>query len=264
MFKPTRSLLLLLPLSLLVQNAVGQETEFNPLGREVPIEELPALVRVQVEWIELTHLKMSELLKEESERKTPGGLLSADAGVLRGKLDSLIGKGEARVIETSVGVARSGQKATVESISEYIFPTEYEPGGIIVESDGKKTISKLPLATAFETKNLGTTLEIEPTIGEDSRIIDLRLLPEITYLNGKTKYGSHKEGESEMEVEMPTFYKLGVNTSATLISGQQLFLASQTPVNLETGQADPELRVMVFVKAEVCFSGLLIPEKKAK
>jgi Flp pilus assembly secretin CpaC len=261
MFKPLRSALLLLSLSLLVQPAVSQETEFNPLGRDVPIEELPALVRIQVEWIELSHVKMTQLLKEESERKSRGGFLSTDGGPLRKKLDALIEKGEARVIETSVVNARSGQKATVESISEFIYPTEYEPGGIVGQADGKKEISKLPLPTAFETNNLGVTVEIEPTVGVDPRLIDLRILPEIKYLVGSSKYGSHKDGESEVEIEMPTFYKLSVNTSATLMSGQQLLLAAQTPVNVETGKPHPDLRAMVFVKAEVCYVGLDIEEE---
>lgn len=268
MFKPLRSLLLLLTLSPLVQTAISQETEFNPLGRVVPVEELPRLVRIQVEWIELPHLKMTELLKEESERKGPSGLLSTDGGPLRKKLETLIGKGEARVIETSLVHCRSGQKATVESITEHIYPTEYEPGGMVVVPAGKdekpKEISKLPLATAFETRNLGVTVEIEPTIGEDDQLIDLRILPELVYLIGKSEYGSHKEGESEVTVEMPTVYKLAVNTSATLLSGQQLFLAAQTPVNLETGKPHPDLRAMVFVKADVCYVGLEMEDEAAE
>ena len=262
MSNPLRTLLLLLLLTLspLVQSAMSQEVEFNPLGRKVPIEELPVLVRIQVEWIELPHLKMSEILRKESERKGPGGLVSTNGAQLHASLESLIGRGEARVIETSVITSRSGQRFTVESIAEHIFPTEYEPGGI-VERPGKKEgkpaeVSTLPTATAFETKNLGVTVEVEPTIGENNQLIDLRILPEIVYLVGKTKYGSHKEGESEVQIEMPTFYKLSVNTSVTLLTGQQFFLASQTPVNVATGQPDADLRVMMFVKADVCYVGL--------
>jgi Flp pilus assembly secretin CpaC len=268
MFKTLRSLLLLLSLFPLVQTAISQETDFNPLGRIVPIEELPTLVRIQVEWIELPHLKMSELLNEESQRKGPGGLLSTNGEPLRKKLEALIVKGEARVIETSIVSARSGQKATIESISEHIYPTEYEPGGMVMVPAGKdekaKEISKLPLATAFETKNLGVTIEIEPTIGEDAQLIDLRILPELVYLIGSSKYGSHKEGESEVTVEMPTFYKLAINTSVTLLNGQQLFLAAQTPVNLETGKPHPDLRAMVFVKADVCYVGLETEDEEAE
>ena len=260
MSNPFRSLLLLLTLSPLVQSAISQEVEFNPLGRKVPVEELPVVARIQVEWIEIPHLQMSEMLRKESERKKPGGLVSTDGGPLRASLESLIGKSEARVIETSVITCRSGQKATVESIAEHIFPTEYEPGGI-VERPGKKEgkpaeVSTLPLATAFETKNLGVTVEVEPTIGENNQLIDLRILPEIVYHVGNTTYGKHKEGESEVEIEMPTFYKVACNTAVTLLSGQQFFLASQTPVNVETGRPDADLRVMVFVKADVCYVGL--------
>ncbi len=260
MLNPIRSCLLLLILSPLFQPAMSQEVEFNPLGRKIPIEELPTLVRIQVEWIELPHLKMSEILRKDAERKRSGGPVSTDGGPLRASLETLIGEGEARVVETSLITCRSGQKATVESIAEHIFPTEYEPGGIVErpgKMEGKPTeVSTLPLATAFETKNLGVTVEVEPTIGENDQLIDLRILPEIVYLVGKTTYGKHKEGESEVEVEMPTFYKVACNTAVVLLTGQQFFLASQTPVNLKTGQPDADLRVMTFVKAEVCYVGL--------
>src|SRR5690606_34434298 len=81
--------------------------------------------------------------------------------------------------------ARSGQKATIEVIREFIYPTEYEPpelptsvgsstvGGLGIGGGltGAGSTSSFPVTpatpTAFETKNTGVTLEIEPTIGEN-------------------------------------------------------------------------------------------------
>ena len=103
--------------------------------------------------------------------------------------------------------ARSGQKATIEIIREFIYPTEYEPpelpnsvgqpaaasaaGGGIVGGGGGGSFPVTPATpTAFETRNTGVTLEIEPTIGENDFVIDLRFVPEIVEFEGFINYGS--------------------------------------------------------------------------
>ena len=100
--------------------------------------------------------------------------------------------------------AKSGQKATIEIIREFIYPTEYEPpeipnsvgggndqGGGIGGGGGGGTIPVTPATpTAFETRNTGVTLEIEPTIGENDFVIDLRFVPEIVEFEGFINYGS--------------------------------------------------------------------------
>lgn len=145
--------------------------------------------------------------------------------------------------------ARSGQKATIEVIREFIYPTEYEPpelpqsvgatggGGIIGGGGGGfgggTSFPVTPATpTAFETKNTGVTLEIEPTIGENDFVIDLRFLPEIVEFEGFINYGSpiQSPGQdilgvptnatiTENRIEMPVFSKRSVNTSLTIYDG---------------------------------------------
>ncbi len=103
--------------------------------------------------------------------------------------------------------AKSGQKATIEIIREFIYPTEYEPpelpqsvgsngnsGGIGGIGGGGGSGGSFPVTpatpTAFETRNTGVTLEIEPTIGENDFVIDLRFVPEIVEFEGFINYGS--------------------------------------------------------------------------
>ena len=94
--------------------------------------------------------------------------------------------------------ARSGQKATIEVIREFIYPTEYEPPEIPQSVGGQGTsegtVASVPVTpatpTAFETRNTGVTLEIEPTIGENDFMIDLRFVPEIVEFEGFINYGS--------------------------------------------------------------------------
>ena len=99
--------------------------------------------------------------------------------------------------------AKSGQKAKIEIIREFIYPTEYDPpepgngggGGNNNNNNnnnggGGQAVATPANPTAFETRNTGVTLEIEPTIGADDFMIDLRFVPEIVEFEGFINYGS--------------------------------------------------------------------------
>ncbi len=146
--------------------------------------------------------------------------------------------------------ARSGQKATIEIIREFIYPTEYEPpelpqsvgqngnngggiGGGITNGSSSGAFPVTPATpTAFETRNTGVTLEIEPTIGENDFVIDLRFVPEIVEFEGFINYGSPIQTTStdamgnpvtnvltENRIEMPVFSTRRVNTALTIYDG---------------------------------------------
>jgi general secretion pathway protein D len=148
--------------------------------------------------------------------------------------------------------ARSGMKATIEIIREFIYPTEYEPPEIPDSFGGSSTLTSglgglggliggsssgsFPVTpatpTAFETRNTGVTLEIEPTIGENDFVIELRFVPEIVEFEGFINYGSpiQTSGSSllgeptvsvitENRIEMPVFSVRRVSTTLTIYDG---------------------------------------------
>lgn len=144
-------------------------------------------------------------------------------------------------------MAKSGQKATIEIIREFIYPTEYEPpelpqqigqgvggggfGGI--GGGGGGTFPVTPATpTAFEPRNTGVTLEIEPTLGNNDSVIDLRFAPEIVEFEGFINYGSPIQSPStdalgnpttvtitENRIEMPVFSVRRVSTSLSIYDG---------------------------------------------
>lgn len=142
-------------------------------------------------------------------------------------------------------VARSGEKATIEIIREFIYPTEYEPPelpnnvgatGIGSGGLGSSAVSTFPVTpatpTAFETRNTGVTLEVEPTLGDDGYTIDLRFAPEIVDFEGFINYGSpiQTSGQNALgnpvqititdnRIEMPVFSSRNVNTGLTIYDG---------------------------------------------
>ncbi|MEY3395723.1 MAG: hypothetical protein RL346_1959 [Verrucomicrobiota bacterium] len=144
--------------------------------------------------------------------------------------------------------ARSGQKATIEVIREFIYPESYTPpeipqnigGGFGQGNQGGQGGGggggNVPVAPAspdsFATRNTGVTLEIEPTLGENDFVIDIRFLPQIVEFEGFVNYGSpilspsvDADGNpvtlviTDNRIEMPVFSKRSVDTSLTIYDG---------------------------------------------
>jgi hypothetical protein len=209
---------------------------------------IPRLIRVQLEFVEMAHKDLTRLLMEDKVE-------SSDATALRMKVQAMVDKDEAKVIETQIAVGRSGQKQTAESIHEVIYPTEYEPPSFDEKKLKKLLNSGFPAnpatPTAFETKNVGSTLETEPTLGENDRIIDLRFLPELIWHTGNTLWNEQKDELGNVfKVTMPDFYKMSINTSITCIAGQYVMVGALSPRDAQ-GEVDPDRKVMVFVKCTV-------------
>lgn len=244
--------------------AFSQEAEeFNPLGRDLPIEEMSLQLRIQLEWIEMDHETFTGLLEDEESMKVQGRL-SANAGPLRESVRKLVKEKDARMLETALVIARSGQRAKVESITEYIYPTEYDPPGMIAPSgEAKSTATKFrytPNPTAFETRNLGVTLEVDPVLGADNKTIDLNLAPEIVYLVDQETYGEFDSESGEVDIVMPTFYTMKTTTQITLIDGEYTILGAHSPFNEDTMRTDPERKVIIFAKVDIVYAGLELPK----
>lgn len=95
---------------------------------------------------------------------------------------------------------KGGQRATVEVIREFIYPTEFDPpqiptnvggGGGTVAGGGASSVPVTPTTpTAFEMRPVGVRMEVDPTVGADGYTIDLNLAPEVTEFDGFINYGS--------------------------------------------------------------------------
>jgi len=213
---------------------------------------------VQVDIFDVSHEQLTELLYGE---KAP-----ANDEELRKQVAQLITDGKANILETLLCIARSGHKATSESVEEYGYPTEYEPAEMVNELNFKNEeaaeSAKMPrrdfatgtTPTAFETKNLGSTLDIAPTLGVDNKIIDLRFLPEIVYQVGNEIWAEWKGVHGDSPIQMPKFYKVSVNTSVNLADGKTILVAAISPED-EEGNPDFTRKLMVFVKADVLTTG---------
>ncbi len=202
-------------------------------------------VQVQVEFVEMSHEALTKLLFLAKP-------VSSDGTKLREQVQDMVSKNEAKVLETQILVAYSGQKPQSESIHEFIYPTEYaQPqlpcGGAKPEVD----LSLGPVPAAFETRNLGATLEIEPTIDDANQLVDLRFSTQLVWHTGNVSWheGKDKFG-NPFRMQMPDFYCLHLNTNFFCVSGQYTLAGVNSPKD-DKGEVDMTRKVMVFVKCDL-------------
>jgi hypothetical protein len=228
---------------------------YDPLGE---FNDLPKQIRVQVEFIDVSHEQLTSLMY--------GPKASANDGELRQQVAQLVKDGKANIVETLLCIAKSGHKATTEAVEELIYPTEYEPAQMPDKLEFKtkeeaaaaktepRDFATGPTPSAWETRNVGSTLEIEPTLDEGAKTIDLRFVPEIVYHVGNTVWAEWKDKYGNAPIQMPTFYTVRVNTSVTLGVGQYLMVAALSP-KTKDGATDFSRKLMLFVKADVLTVG---------
>ncbi|CAN5521436.1 hypothetical protein BH09VER1_BH09VER1_51630 [soil metagenome] len=147
---------------------------------------------------------------------------------------------------------KSGRKALVRVAREFPYPTEFSPPQPPPASTGSSSTTSAPAAgsivsqgivtpttpTAFETRNLGVTLEVEPIIGPDNYTIDLNLSPEVVEFDGFVNYGSPILGPvfslatlsigsatlTPNVINQPIFSTRKVTTSVSIWDGQTVAL----------------------------------------
>ncbi len=147
-------------------------------------------------------------------------------------------------------MAKSGQKAKIEIIREFIYPIAYEPpqipqnvggnfnggfgqGGGGGGGQGATVTPATPVE--FETRNTGVTMEIEPTLSANNSVIELTFAPEIVEFEGFINYGSPIQSPStdalgnpttvvvtENRIEMPVFSVRRVNTTLSIYDGHTI------------------------------------------
>jgi hypothetical protein len=143
----------------------------------------------------------------------------------------------------------SGQRAVVEAVEEFSYATEYSPGVIDFYSpDGNAGTKKLPtdieqtqfngLPNVFETRNIGVTLEVTPTLSADETTVTMDIVPQHIVLKGMTKATVEKEKTHEkIVVEQPEFDTMKVTTNLVMKSGSRILMgvypASEYPDHLE-------------------------------
>jgi hypothetical protein len=197
------------------------------------------------------------LTMEEADRL----LHDVPSDVLRyERLRTMVAAGKAQLIRMTVIRTKTGQRTVSESIVEMRFPTEFDPPSppqaFVDPNLGKPperpvfTVN-IPFdavtPTAFETRNVGDTLEVEPVLSSDGLTVDLNLVPQ------NVRYAGERFMNGHPLVKQPTFETSKITTSVEVQNGQPFFLGTMNPkfANLPD-RPQKEARVWLeFVTAEV-------------
>lgn len=201
-----------------------------------------------VEMIEVSHVEFSDwLLNNEME---------GDSTAMRGAIQEWVRAGRGSILETVLVTARSGQRAKTESIREEIYPTEYDPAAV-PESVTLAAGADPPITgmspTAFETRNVGTTLEVDPVLGADDITIDLNLAPELVKLAGYSDWPT-EEADIRFKARQPTFYTMKITTQVTLHKGRYVLLGTTRPLEPADSRNSNSI-VLWFVRADLSTVG---------
>jgi hypothetical protein len=212
-------------------------------------------IRLFLQLVELPHPALTELMAAPD---TTGA-------ALRAKALALVKTGEAKVLESVVLTTSNGHAVKGESVREMIYATEYEPLGIPLhvayglreaQADIRRELFEAhgPYAyrtpTAWDTRNVGVSVEATPALAEAAQSISLSFIAEfhapedfVTFNDWLGPYGHY-------DIRMPHFKARRVTTSLTLAPGVfELAAVLSPPAGLPT----PAMarKVLVFVKCEV-------------
>ncbi len=111
---------------------------------------------------------------------------------------------------------KSGQRAVVENVTSYIYPTEFSQAQIPcnIPEKGKEPAIPLPVApTAFDKKDVGDSLEAEPTLAVDAMSVDFQITVSHVSLARREKWG---QGVAELEQPQLESQKLSTNFTASV------------------------------------------------
>ncbi len=194
-----------------------------------------------------THVLLFELNKESFVEWSRGETsYKSMLGIMK--------KGEAKVLDANITIGRSGERVTLESIREEISPTDYEPPGkfpmaSIWEAMPMQPVVR-PIDIAYETRNVGMNLELEPIFNEDGVSIDLRISSEFVDSVGYTKWTEYKDEWGQSDVKRPIYLSHRLDTRLVTRDGKFSLVGVFTGKD-KKGELDPNRKLVMFVMSEI-------------
>lgn len=190
-----------------------------------------------LEWIQLGHQDANKLLNQNFNQR--------DASVMRASLETMIGEGDAELVESAYLKSLSGQRTKTESVREHMYATEYDPpelpANLTIEATGVRPAGATP--TAINWRSVGTTVELETLLDGRTRTVEMNIAADITAHLGDRQLVEDPP-EEVANVILPDFYSMELQTNVRCFLGQLNLIGVFTP------HGDPGQRVMLFVKVD--------------
>ena len=141
----------------------------------------------------------------------------------------MIAGGEATLVANLILKGEAGKLLLQSSVEEVRYPTEFDPPHLPQNVPKEKILEVLknwPVVgitpTAFETRHVGTTLELNATVSDDGEWISAEVTPQHVRLLRMDKFdaGTMPSGE-HLTVEQPQFLSLKNSLKMHLRLGQR-------------------------------------------
>jgi len=194
-------------------------------------------VRLYAELYEISTLEYADIMSQNTA--------TAHDNSLRNKLFSMAKNGTSKLIDSQTLTTRVNQYDYTESITEFTFPTEYDPPSTDLSPGNLLELTATP--TAFETRNLGSRLSVKTNIHSDSAIHAAIEFEHVTHM-GETHWMNVSKNKSL--ITLPMFYNTNFNTELKLPLGKFILASVFTPLDKDK-KPDRNKKTLYFIKANI-------------
>jgi len=222
---------------LVIRQTRDQMNAVEAILEEINVKALGAsrTINVRIEIFELPAVKALKLQDEANSK--------ADHKEEWKAVMELMNKGNARFVTSATAGAQAGKRARFSDAQEVVYAVEFD----WEDPNKQRDISGL-----FETRDVGTVLEIKPVIGDDGKSVELAYTFEYhSALPGEKRLMIAIPHATEpVEVSAPVFHAKKISSELTVADGAIRIIACWRP----TG--DPEFKSrdlmhIVFLKVDL-------------
>jgi hypothetical protein len=158
------------------------------------------------------------------------------------KVLELLQSKKARLVSWPMIRTKTGNRAVSENITEVRYAIEFdtdkvEPaagGDEAKKADAAAAAAAPPgpqappavgvMPTTFETRNAGVTLEIEPVIMDNGKVIDMQYAAQHVQLLGWDPVTVHEKEQVTVRIPQPRFHTNKVSSNSSLNAGQHALI----------------------------------------
>lgn len=156
--------------------------------------------------------------------------------------------GKAETTSDLTAPNQAGSACMIEDVAEVIYPTQWEPGQRSLAADGKPSQLEHGNATAFETRNVGTTLQAEVLSDPKGAIVHFELKRVVE--GGKSVHHRIlRHGEWKADMTFPIFSSNSWQSELRVKRGEWLLIGSGSDIDAK-GKLHPTRSVLAFIKLD--------------
>jgi hypothetical protein len=213
----------------LASNPSGEKSA-DEAKLEAAREEARLQKRREAKWTVTVDVQMVDVPQKQALQLLPA-LRSGDATKVEGALaqiQQLISTGAATLVGWPMVTMLDGERGVVETIVEERYPTEFGPPQSPEKRFQKdeKPVEFDLAPTAFETRNTGTTLEVESMVLGGGKNILINVVPQRVLLANMKNFhtGKAKDG-GVVNIDQPIFHTVKLTSEQIVQNGRPALIA---------------------------------------